>query len=171
MTLKELNFDLIKHWEEFSRLAATAVDNYYLLKNCSSTVEEACNIPTTIFNSTTSTFLSECDELFQNFKALSASKPIARNDRMIKKMFQTAELLTMTTVLLPAPAGSMPTSVSTWECWEVGNLVSRNEETQGGSVVVKLSQFTAQFEARIRLHAKPVPVCCLLISDSQTFVT
>merc|ERR1711997_1085289 len=35
-----------------SRMAATAVDNYNTLANCSSTISEACSVPSTTFNTT-----------------------------------------------------------------------------------------------------------------------
>ena len=55
-------------------MAATAVDNYNTLANCSSTISEACTVPSTTYNTTTLTNLQECHQLFNSFKSVSASE-------------------------------------------------------------------------------------------------
>ena len=59
-------------------MAATAVDNYNTLANCSSTISEACTVPSTTYNTTTLTNLQECHQLFNSFKSVSASEFLVR---------------------------------------------------------------------------------------------
>merc|ERR1712241_330436 len=53
-----------------SRMAASAVDNYNTLANCSSTISEACTVPASTYNTTILTKLRDCHQLFKNFKAV-----------------------------------------------------------------------------------------------------
>ena len=55
-------------------MAATAVDNYNTLANCSSRISEACTVPSTTYNTTALTNLQECQQLFNSFKSVSASE-------------------------------------------------------------------------------------------------
>ena len=55
-------------------MAATAVENYNTLANCSSTISEACSVPSTTYNTTILTNLQDCLQLFKSFKTVSAGE-------------------------------------------------------------------------------------------------
>ena len=55
-------------------MAASAVENYNTLANCSSLISQACTVPSTTYNTTTLTALQDCQQLYTNFKAVSASE-------------------------------------------------------------------------------------------------
>ena len=59
-------------------MAATAVDNYNTLANCSSKIDEACSVPSSTYNTTILTTLQDCQQLFTDFKAVSASELLVR---------------------------------------------------------------------------------------------
>ena len=91
------------------------MENYNTLANCNSTVEEACTVPSTTYNTTTLTALQDCHQLFSDFKSVSASELLVWGSVNVLivngQTFQTAGLLILTTVLLLVPAGLTPISV------------------------------------------------------------
>ena len=88
------------------------MENYNTLANCSSLISQACTVPSTTYNTTTLTALQDCQQLYTNFKAVSASEfsvdwltgELAINISPL----QTAGLQILTTALWLAPAGLTP---------------------------------------------------------------
>ena len=92
-------------------MAASAVENYNTLANCSSSILEACTVPSATYNTTSLTALQDCHQLFKDFKSVSASELLVWGcDGWLAHVqtFQTAGLLILTTVLLLVPAGLTP---------------------------------------------------------------
>ena len=97
-------------------MAASAVENYNTLANCNSTISEACNVPSTTFNTTILTKLQECHQLFTSFKTVSAGEFLVGDwlagwlagYLLHVSTLQTAGLQILITVLSLAPAGLTP---------------------------------------------------------------